>query len=207
MINETRVAVAFKQPVEMHDIHDGKPFLSNKHWIVASYCQRLNGKVRFLSHSGEIIAEIPNSLIEHIGFQRLSRKSAIITTRNNRDYINKVKQVKKAQWSRWTKEEDIEFMCRVDEGYSIHTLSMLHNRSEWAIWSRLVYWGLEEGYEAPERGVRVPEDVQLEIKDIADNHEFICLNCGLSREELPCNCWNKSLYTRDYKLERFREDD
>lgn len=205
MIHETRVSVTFKQPVEMPDIHDGKMFLSNKHWIIAAYCQQVEGKIRFISHSGDMVAEIPRGWIENIKFQRLSRDSALITARNNRNYIQSVKQVKKAQWNRWSDEEDSEFIYRVKRGYSIQTLSTLHNRSEWAIWSRLVYWGLEEGYEAPERGVRVPEDVQWAVEDICDEHEFVCLNCGLSREDLPCKCWNKDRHAKNTKLERFRD--
>jgi hypothetical protein len=206
MINETRVSVAFKQPVELPDIHDGQKFLSTKHWIIAAYCQQLDGKTLFLSAAGEIVAAIPTDIIESIKFQRLSSKSSIITTKNNRDYIQKVKAVKKAQWSRWSKEEDIELMMRVDMGYSIQTLSTLHNRSEWAIWSRLVYWGIEKGYEAPERGVRVPEHMELQSDDLDKETGLICLNCGLSIAEPTCKCWNKSIYARNYKLERFKND-
>ena len=206
MICETRVSVAFKQPVRLPDIHDGQLFLSDKHWIVAAYCERVDDETVFLSYDGEVLVRIPTELIETIKFQSLPKNSAIVTTKNNRDYRNTVRAVKKAQWSRWSVDEDIELIMRAQRGYSIQTLSVLHNRSEWAIWSRLVYLGKEQGYEAPERGVKLPQEIELNDHQVRNLDNPICLNCGFNLESPPCDCWGKSHFGRNEKLRRFQND-
>jgi len=198
MIEATKVTVDFKQVTEYLDHQTGEPFLSNRHWIIARYCQQTAETTKFYGANNEQVAEFPTSSISCIRYPQTDPNSPKYRALGNKAFIKDVKAVKKHAYLQWTEEEDDQLLEEVSKGYSLELMATLHDRPIGGIYSRLWKHDWHENYDHPyledrqkDRATKVHKALYPEIS-LGAKEVITCCGCGLTVWGKDCKCWKVS---------------
>jgi len=198
MIEAIKVIVDFEQVTEHIDIQTGEPFLSNRHWVIARYCEQSAELTTFYGVNQEVVAQFPTSNISRIRFPEADPNAVKYRALGNKAFVKSVKEEKKNAYMRWSEEEDDQLFEEVSKGFSLELMANLHDRPIGGIHSRLWKLGLEEGYSHPDLEDRQKDRAKrinralYPIHELGKKEVITCCGCGLTIWGKECKCWKVS---------------
>ena len=198
MIEATKVIVDFKQVAEHIDYQTGEPFLSNRHWVIARYCEQTAQTTTFYGANHDVVAQFPSSAISLIRFPEANPSAQKYRALGNKAFFKSVKEEKKNAYTHWTENEDDQLFDEVSKGYSLQLMAEIHNRPIGGIFARLWKLGIEDGYSEPDLELRQKDRAQRIHKALHPEHDvngkevITCCGCGLTVWGKECKCWKVS---------------
>ena len=198
MIEATKVIVDFKHVTEHIDIQTGELFLSNRHWVIARYCEQSPEFTTFYGANHELVARFPTNNISRIRFPEADPNAVKYRALGNKAFVKSVKEEKKNAYTHWTEAEDDQLFKEVSEGYSLELMAEIHDRPIGGIFSRLWKLGLEDGYSEPDMAARQKDRAKRIHKALNPSAEIsnlgliTCCGCGLTVWGKDCTCWKVS---------------
>lgn len=198
MIEATKVIVDFKQVTEHIDYQTGEAFISNRHWIIARYCEQSAETTTFYGANHEEVAQFPTINISRIRYPEADPNAVKYRALGNKAFVKSVKEEKKNAYTQWTEQEDDQLFEEVSKGYSLELMANLHDRPIGGIYSRLWKLGLEVGYDHPhleerqkDRAKRIHKAL-YPAQDVGAKDVITCCGCGLTVWGKECKCWKVS---------------
>ncbi len=194
MLNASPITIDFHQITEYWDLQTGERFLSNRHWLVATYCEQNPEYTIFYGPKDEVIGRFKSNNVARIRFPEFDPDSPKYRSHANKAFIKSVRDEKPRAYTQWNEEEDIQLFFEKNQGYSLELMAKIHDRPVGGIYMRLFKLGISDGYSEPDLQARQEDRAQkiykiLNPRPSTEEVVITCCGCGLTVWGRDCKCW------------------
>lgn len=138
--------VDFVEPVEGRDALDEGTFISNRHYVAATWARQDDQETVFVDDAGAVVARWATKLVLSIEWPASpsagSATSSMVPSVGTTAWRHEVQAKYPKAYQRWSKDEEEQLRIEFAEGLTVDEMAQQHERRPGGIMSRLVRLGL-----------------------------------------------------------------